>query len=1455
MKLYPKYWHILLYLIVLANSLYAQQSDSHFRHLTTVDGLPQNMVDCMLQDDEGFLWFGTWNGLCRYDGYTFELFDGQNGQNSLRTNFIQALSQDAFGNIWIGTKQGLHVYKYDQLSFKSYFQPIESSSRAFADVRAITLKSDSILLVGSDLGYSEFKILDSLGNIELMDHISIGLGDQLLKGTIVNDLLLDNKNQAWIGTDVGLFVKSGDKIRSYVNDPANERSITSDHVLKLLETSDHEIWVGTAYGLNKFNPLDETFDRFTYVPSGNRGLPHNTVMDIIEDNSGRLFIGTLGGLCVMDRKTNTFIHFRNEFYNDHSLSNDFVNSLLKDDLGNIWIGTERGGVNFFNTSQNRIEHFAHVAEDPNSLSASTVNSIFEDKNYLWVGTAGGGLNKLDKKTGEYTWYRHDLNRSSSIASNFVTAITRDINGRLLVATWGTGLEIFNEKNGSFEHRQNISDNGLMSGFISSLLEDDSGNIWIGTLGGLALYRPDTESFESFFTEGKNKITQVGCLLFDKEQNLWVGTRFGLYKIQFDSDGVPISDITKYEYDYQNKGSLSGNYVISILEDVHGELWFGTYGQGLNKLHTASDSVWFEHFSVQEGLSNTIIYGIEQDANQQLWLSTDYGLSRLDPKTKSVRNFYETDGLLNNQYYWSASYKNAHGKLYFGGMNGLDAFYPEGIGQEMRDPRVVITDIKLLNESVIPGREYNGVTVLDQNPFKIKQIELSYQEKAFGVEFSALNYQESGMIHYAYILEGFEKDWNYVPASRRYAGYTNLKPGDYTFKVKASASNGQFLTAPRTFQIHIAPPFWETRWFRTLSLVALIALILGYIRFRTYTLNKQKILLERQVKERTERINQQNEALSYQAVQLRNNNHELEDKQKLIEGQNQKLEVQNKEILSQRDELISLNKKLKLVSQLKLSFFTNISHEFRTPLTLILGPLEKLMREYQFDQEVKNTLKVMHRNSQRLLHLINQVMDFRKIEKGRMELHVSQASMSDFCKNLFKAFEPLAEIKQIQFDYQESNLPSKVWFDTAKLENIIYNLLSNAFKYTPNKGKVKLEVAGIQNHQSKLQESEISQLGQTTVISIKVTDSGIGISEENLPLIFKRFYRIESEEAFKVSGSGIGLALTEELIKTHHGQIFVSSQLGEGSTFEVEFPCLKGVYGADERTREAYEGVSITEQIEVLKNELMVKDEHEEEEPAVIDKSRATVLIVEDSLDLRSFMIHRLAKTYNVLEAENGLIGLQLADRHSPDIIISDVMMPKMDGLELCANIKGNLGTSHIPVILLTAKSAIEDQLEGLHIGADDYLPKPFNFELLEVKIQNFIETRRKLRHLFLQSSDFHVNEATTNSKDQNFLEKAIEIVEAQLNDSDFGVKEFVEAMGISRSLLHKKLTNLTEQSAAEFINHLRMKKAKVLLRENSMNISEVAYAVGYNDPKYFSRLFSRHFGQSPKDFIESVLIS
>lgn len=1453
------FWCFFIMIAAVVTPLYSQEKITRFQHLTIEDGLAQNMVDCILRDSKGFMWFGTWNGLCRYDGYKFEVFNNEDGNiHSLRNNFIYALSEDQFGNIWVGTKEGLYLYLYDKHEFRFINKLLDNSTPLEGSITVIRQTDDKTIWIGTDTGAMQVRVKDRRGNVEKLQFYTFGEAPYHLSGSLVRAIFKANDGSIWIGTDEGVNILNPHKqtFSRYQHNPLISSSLSSDVIHCIYQDSKKRIWVGTEIGLNRFDSQIDGFVHYFHQPSNPASLPHNAVTDIVEAYSGHIFFSTLGGLSEYEGG-NSFRNFKSALKKESSLNSDFVSCLWADKNGILWIGTERGGINIYDINQNGLEYFEYEGGNPNSLSHNTINSIYEDTRYIWIGTAGGGLNRYDKVYQTYKHYKHDANDPRSISSDFITAIHRDRKGRLWLATWGMGLNLMVEEAGDHQYFRNSLNSeaflDLSNGFVSAIIEDQKGDLWIGTNGGLNKYSIDGQKFIRIAPE----INEVGCLAFDNNQDLWAGTLSGLYYIKFDSIKEPHTgyQVALFKHDPLDGSSLSGNYITTIAKDSEGQMWFGTYGQGINKLLKENDKVSFKSFTKDDGISNNIIYGIIEDNEKKLWISTDNGLSRFDPQTIKFRNFYFADGLLNNQYYWSAYYKNDSGKLYFGGMNGLNTFYSSWLNNKPLPRKVVLTDLKVFNESVIPGIKYQEVNVLSENIATAKSVNLSYKSKVFSFEFSALDYKEPKLIKYAYYLEGFDDDWNYVNSNRRFANYTNLKPGDYTFMVKASDLNGDFTSPVTAIALHIAPPFWATWWFQTAAAIFIVALVIGYNRFRIYNLNTQKLLLERQVKERTEKIKSQNRELFKRAKQLKTSNKQLEKKQQLIEGQNEKLAHQNKHIKQQRNEMIKLNKKVKLASQLKLRFFTNVSHEFRTPLTLIIGPLEDLLRNNKLDINTKSTLQLINRNAQRLLHLINQIMDFRRIEKGKMELRITQGNIIEFCRNIFNAFQPLTETKKIKFNFYTKETSANIWFDHQKIENIVYNLLSNAFKYTPENGRIAMAVIVMPLEESRLVNKGVVPDGRRSVVSIKVADSGIGISQENIPLVFKQFYRIESEEVFQINGSGIGLTLAEELVKIHHGNIFVESTPGNGSTFEIQFPCLKEVEGEHNILTTHHYPNTLHKQVALLTEEFGkgIVEEHQKEPTATFDKDKLVVLLVEDNKDLRQFMAHRFKANYNVIEAENGKKGFEAAKKSNPDIIISDVMMPEMNGLELCVRIKSDLATSHIPLILLTAKSEVANKIEGLEKGADDYLPKPFDFDLLEARVKNLIETRKHLRNLFSRQSDLDLNQLATTNKDQKFLEKAIIIVENRMADPIFGVQEFVREIGVSRSLLHKKLSALTGQSATEFINHFRLKKSLKLLQQSDMNISEIAYTVGYNDPKYFSRIFSKQYGASPSEYLQKTM--
>jgi signal transduction histidine kinase/ligand-binding sensor domain-containing protein/DNA-binding response OmpR family regulator len=1439
-------------------------------HLTTEDGLSQNTIDCIFKDSRGFIWFGTWNGLNRYDGYNFIVYKKEDQGNCISNNFIHSLCEDKQGNLWIATRNGLNCYVFKKERFTSYYHDsLINNSLNDNWVNVVYCDPKGGIWVGtSHGGVDHIDISPENGTLSFTHFKHIASDPLSLSNNDVRAITTDSRGRIWIGTADGLNLlePNNNKFRIFRPDVQNFSGLSSGEIRCIYEDHSGFIWVGTQAGLNRWQEGSRSFVSYLHNPDDKTTLSHFVVNDIAEDVQHNLYIATLGGIDIFNDSRNSFDHISVNKKTDYSLNNEFINALLCDQSGIVWVGTDKGGVNKFNVNQKEFRFISNDPDNRNSLSNNTVNSIMDEPDILWIGTAGGGLNRYDKKSRKFQYYTSDSHRSDAISSDFITSIYRDQKGELWVGTWGMGFDrlLSTEGKGRFQHHRNIPGNpsSLLNNFISTLLVDKEANFWIGTEGGVELFRKETGEFVHICTSPSSpvQIKEVGCLLRDKSGNLWIGTRTGLFFIAGDQidmlkeKGYP-DKVICFRNDPENQESLSENYVISLFEDIQGQLWIGTFGNGLNKLvpgKISEENTKFKHYAQQNGLCNNVIYSILEDDNYTLWLSTDYGLSHFIPDQELFRNYYVSDGLRSNQFYWSAGCKGVDGKLYFGGMNGLNYFYPEEITNNKQPPLPVITDFKIFNQTVPVGKIIGNRVILNESISETTELYLNYRENTFSFEFSALSYDLPEKNRYAFKMDGVDDKWIEVSADRRFANYTKLKGGDYVFRLKAANNDGLWSENPASIHIIISPPFWLTIWFKIILVLFIITGLMVYLKLHTRSLKLQKLKLEGLVVERTAKIEQQKEVLQHQAQVLTEQNEQLARRQALIESQKVQMELQNKEIIGQRDKLIELNKKVKAVNQLKLKFFTNISHEFKTPLTLILGPLEKLIRSWKTDDDTKQMLNLINRNAERLLHLINQLMEFRKVEKGKMALHVTKGDIVEFIGNIFLSFQDLAMQQNVTLSVEGPKRQSEVWFDHEKLENILYNLLSNAFKYTPAEGKISITIRFFKEEPVEGSEPMTAEGSNPEWMELAVADSGIGIAADKLALIFKRFYRIENKNG-NVQGSGIGLSLTKELVKTHHGTISVQSMPGKGSEFFVRIPCSSSHYSTEETSVDVYQSIGLERQVNLLKYELMVHSHKVRSLPSTQmarHKNSPLILIAEDNNDLREFLVSSLTKTYNVFDCDNGVSAYELSVQFNPDIIISDIMMSKMDGIELCTKIKENLTTSHIPVILLTSKGANESRIEGYKAGADEYISKPFSLELLETRIDNLIESRKKLRDIFNTAAIPDPVKITSNPTDQKFLNKAIQLVEENLDNSEFGVSEFATNMSVSRTLLHRKLTALTNQSASDFINTIRLKKSRELMISGEFNISEVAYAVGYNDPKYYSRIFRKYFGISPSDFLK-----
>jgi signal transduction histidine kinase/DNA-binding response OmpR family regulator len=829
----------------------------------------------------------------------------------------------------------------------------------------------------------------------------------------------------------------------------------------------------------------------------------------------------------------------------------------------------------------------------------------------------------------------------------------------------------------------------------------------------------------------------------------------------------------------------------------------------------------------------VTYCLQEDKLGNIWISTDYGLSRLDTKTLQFRNFYKQDGLLNNQFYWSASCKSNDGELYFGGTEGLNYFKPEYVLEYKYIATPEVTKFKIFNQEVKAGSIFHKKKVIKKPIYISDTIYLSYRDNNISFDFSAFDYYLPEKTSFAYMMRGLDKDWIYVPAQRRFANYSNLNGGTYHFLLKAANCDGIWNEKPTEITIIITPPFWKTQWFTILIIVFVVMITFFIIQLQMRNIIRQKKVLEEKVIVRTKKIEDQKIILEKQAVDLIESNQKLERRQIQIEQQKEELENKNNEISSQRDELILLNNKVEEINQKQLSFFTNISHEFRTPLTLIISPLERLIHKFRGDDETENILNILSRNAQRLLLLINQLLEIRKIETGNQELQVEMTDTQSYFLEIFDSFIELASKNGIEYT-NEININGETWIDKEKLENVLYNLIANAFKFTPPGGKITLKV-------------DSYQLEEDIYLNISVSDSGIGISNQQIGRLFDRFYQVTESKNHKYSGTGIGLSLVKSLVDIMYGNVDVKSEPGKGSEFIVTIPVNKQFFANHEIDTSGLVFESgIRDKVAILYDQII-------ESPNVdfnlTNKEISKVLVIEDNQDMRLYICSNLSRNFNVFQAENGKAGFEMARKEEPDLIISDIMMPEMNGLELCQKIKNNLYTSHIPFVLLTAKGEVEDFVEGLEIGADDYISKPFNIEILIAKVSGIIENRKKLKKKFSSLEEVTPSDFTTSKLDEQFFNKINKMIEVHYSDPEFDIDKFATNMFVSRSQLYKKLKAITDLSANDYLTVFRLKKSVELLKKGELQISEIAYNTGFNDPKYFSRIFKKYYQCTPSEYI------
>jgi signal transduction histidine kinase/ligand-binding sensor domain-containing protein/DNA-binding response OmpR family regulator len=1142
-----------------------------------------------------------------------------------------------------------------------------------------------------------------------------------------------------------------------------------------------------------------------------RAMVSHTVNAIAQDNKGTIWIGTGGGLSAFLGDRQGFVTARHDPRIPHSLSRNQIASLVVDESGLLWAGTVLGGLNKLNPLENQFQSYHYNANIDISLADKLVYSFCETGELVWIGTSNG-LSLFDPVRNQFQPLTGRLSELDRLKGYWVTTLLTASDSTIWVGTLGGLFRVApetmspgSEPNYRLERfPENVpQSNKLGSSRIRALYQDRQGDIWIGTAGD-GLYRFSVRSGGEMTLSHFLKEAWIRTIFEDGDGEIWLGTEgTGLY-----SYNRHTHSFSHYENSTQDTTTLSQNVVNSIYQDASGLIWIATYGGGLNRFNNLTGK--FERFDEATGLPNNILYGILPDGQGNLWLSSNKGLSEFDPRSKLVRNFDVEDGLQSNEFNTGAFFKSRHnGELYFGGVDGFTRFHPDNLQQNAFVPPVLITEMKKFDNPV-------HLENLDEAALR-----LAHDENFVSFEFAALDYANPQKAQYAYRLDGLDKDWTHC-GPRRYTSYANLAPGDYVFRVKGSNSDGIWNEAGASIRITVIPPWWQTVRFRLLVISGSMALAFALFRLRVRRLKLQKSRLEKLVSERTS--------------DLEKRTTELETQRRLAE--------QAKNVIAKQAE------KLRELDRVKSRFFANISHEFRTPLTLILGPTEEAIADGH-DEKSKTVFRNVRRNAKRLLVLINQLLELAKIESGKMKLDLKQADIVAFVRGTFTGFQQLAEQKQIQLYFSSEVERCEFYFDRDKIEKIVHNLLSNAIKFTPANGKVHVKLAAQtgQTPQAPTSDDAASSAAAPGLFILTVTDTGIGIATNRLLRIFDRFYQADASGTREHEGTGIGLSLTKELVELHCGTIQAASSQGKGTAFVITLPMDFN----NSRRPEVREGRKSQE------SDYRSMPTGRVHTPGWIKGTRSgtssntkpLLLVVEDNLELRDYVKECMADSYRVIEAANGSAGVEQAMQNVPDLIISDIMMPQMNGMDLCGILKADTRTCHIPIILLTAKADQDDKLDGLRGGADDYVTKPFTVAEIQVRVANLIEQRRKLRHYFSQRVLLKPDDGDELSLDDAFLQKVRKITVENMEDPDFSVEALARELAVSRMQLHRKLKALTGQTCTEFIRTLRLLRAKQLLQQGRGSVTEIAFEVGFNHLSYFSKCFRTHYGHLPSEEAKS----
>jgi signal transduction histidine kinase/ligand-binding sensor domain-containing protein/DNA-binding response OmpR family regulator len=1386
------------YILILATFLFcckhsmSQEREYIYDHFNISNGLISDNVYKIFIDGEGYTWIITYNGLQKYNGYKFESYTSKpDVPGTLSSNFVVDIFEDRKKDLIVVLEDGIDIYHKQTDRFTNLISDLPFAEAKRNEIsRQASVVQDKSGFVWANCNNHLVRIDSTMENFFVYQNEFNG-----------NFVLNRDSSLLWIITDNTLKQYNLEtRLLTITNVADIPGPVPVRRLNVIFYDSENICWLGTSGGLFMFDEKNYRFIdpgfHFPRQPVAQKSNFEKNITAIYEDYRRDLWIASGNFLYRIERTSGIIQVLRHEIENPNTILDGQITGIFGNKAGTIWITYLNEGFTRINIKTRNFSSYRFKANRDDGLGGNTVRSVFKDQHgYTWVGLYNSGLDRIDPASGLISHFRHNDENEKSVYSNYISSLYVDAKQRLWVGSHDNGLcyadDIYRDKL-TFKRPAFLNSNDE----VYHILADKMGRVWFGTRTGLGMYDYKDDSFHWVLQEHN-----VQSFIFD-QQTIWIASwNYGLCGLNFKPDefssAIPAYDtISSYIFGISqlsaedNRAKSPGllNRCISIYQDPFLNIWLGTYDKGLARVGKTGNEYTYKLYDISLGAPGNAVYGVTGDQKGNVWISTDKGIGKFDPVTEKFENYYRKDGLLSNYFMWKAYFQAPDGELFFGSVEGLNCFYPEKIYNDTVSLRVLFSELRVQNQLVECGDTVNGDILLNRHITYQDTVVLNYWNNNFSFDFFATGTLNPERIRYAHMLAGFDEDWVIHSEGNRNVSYNHLSPGTYYFRVRASENDGFWNNPYVEKMVIILPPWWKTK----LAFTVYIMLILGLVFLISQSLVR---------------------------------------------------------FLALKNDLI-YNEKL---HQSKLMFFTNISHEFKTPLSLIKAPLNEILLDKALSPHNRKNLHIANQNADNLLNLVNELMEFRRTDAGVSNLQAENIDLTEFVNEITAQFESIAEQKGIHFYINIPDEKLKIWVDREKFRKIINNLLGNAFKYTQKGGIVTFSIIknpGKFNFNAKYHTLHLSQTRKDLeYIGILVSDSGVGISRESLPKIFNRFYQIDAEYASDHIGSGIGLALVKNLVLLHYGDVQVASERREGTEILVSLPLGDKHLSKEEKIQTLIQSPFI----DLLKPE--VKETVSPPMP-VNDSTRdyglPKILLVEDHQELRSYLKDNFFDEYSIYEASNGAEGIKILSQISPDLIITDWIMPVMDGATFLREIKSIKDNSSIPVILLTARSELKDKQEALDLGADQIITKPFNLQLLKAQVKRMIANNRTRRQKYgIENSENLVQ--VKNNLDTRFIEKAEGIIYKNIRDTNLDAAFIADTLALSRTALYSRVREITGLTIGEYIQKIRLKHAIKLMLYENRSVSEVYTMVGISSSSYFIRLFRKYYHTTPKEYIKNSL--